>query len=225
MGKRVTNTDREKYKIMIYNFVFLAFSFLVVSSSLAVVISINPVHSVLFLIFAFFNAAGLMIMLGAEFVGMIFIVIYVGAIAVLFLFVVMTLNLNDLQAKEIIKNKKSFVLLGVLFLINILITLYYSFAVRPVVTKAKHKLVVGGIKTNTHQIGEVLYTEYGYLFQVSGLILFAAIIGSVFLVHSLKKNSSVKRQDITSQCTRTKKNSLKIVYMKTGRGVDDYNRH
>ncbi len=210
---------------MIYSLVFLAFAFLVFSSAVAVVLVRNPVHSVLFLIFTFFNASGLMILLGAEFVGMVFIIVYVGAIAILFLFVVMTLDLNQSVHDNIIKHKKSFVLLGVLFFINIMITLYYSFSIKPVLVQANHKLLLGGTRTNTHQIGEVLYTDYGYIFQICGVILFAAIIGSIFLVHSLNKSKTLKRQDMANQCVRDKKNSLKIVYIKTGRGVDDYNRH
>jgi NADH-quinone oxidoreductase subunit J len=211
---------------MIYSLVFFAFAFLVVASSIAVVVARNPVHSVLFLIFAFFNASGIMILLGAEFIGMVFIIIYVGAIAILFLFVVMTLNLNEMNIKEyIIGHKKWFVFIGSLFFINILITLYYSFAVRPTIIKATHALILEGMKTNTHQIGEVLYTEYGYLFQICGLILFTAIVGSIFLVHSLNRSQNVKKQNVSEQCARNKKNSLKIAYMKTGRGVDDYNRY
>lgn len=211
---------------MIYSLVFFAFALLVIASAIAVISVRNPVHSVLFLIFTFFNASGLMILLGAEFVGMILIIVYVGAIAILFLFVVMTLNVDNRFLKDaVVENKKWFVLLGVLFFINILITLYYSLAIRTSIVKIKNKLVLGGIKTNIQQLGEVLYTEYGYLFQICGVILFAAVIGSIFLVHSVSNSKNPKRQIISSQCARSKKNSLKIVYMKTGRGVDDYNRH
>lgn len=87
--------------------------------------------------------------------------------------------------------------------------------------KIKNNLILGEIKTNTHQLGEVIYTEYGYLFQVCGAILFAAVIGAIFLVHSLNQSKNLKKQNISAQCARSKKNSLKIVYMKTGRGVDD----
>ncbi len=211
---------------MIYSLVFFAFSLLVIASAVAVISVRNPVHSVLFLIFTFFNASGLMILLGAEFIGMVFIIVYVGAIAILFLFVVMTLNVDNRFLKEaVVENKKWFVILGILFFINILITLYYSLAIRPTIVKVKNKLVLGGIKTNIQQLGEVLYTEHGYLFQICGMILFAAVIGSIFLVHSINKSKNLKRQKISAQCARSKKNSLKIVYMKTGRGVDDYNRH
>lgn len=210
---------------MIYSLVFLAFAFLVVASAIAVIMVRNPVHSVLFLIFTFFNASGLMILLGAEFVGMVFIIVYVGAIAILFLFVVMTLDLNEPIHEYVTNHKKSFVFLGLLFFINIVVTIYYSFSIKPVLVQANHKLLLGGISTNTHQIGNVLYTDYGYLFQICGLVLFAAIIGSIFLVHSLNKSKSLKKQDMADQCVRDKKNSLKIIYMKTGRGVDDYNRH
>lgn len=211
---------------MIYSLVFFAFSLLVIASAIAVISVRNPVHSVLFLIFTFFNASGLMILLGAEFVGMILIIVYVGAIAILFLFVVMTLNVDNRFLKEaVVENKKWFVFLGVLFFVNILITLYYSLAIRPSIVKVKNKLVLGGIKTNIQQLGEVLYTEYGYLFQICGVVLFAAVIGSIFLVHSVGTSTNLKRQNISAQCARSKRNSLKIVYMKTGRGVDDYNRH
>ena len=211
---------------MIYNLTFLAFTALILTSAVAVISVRNPVHSVLFLIFTFFNASGLMILLGAEFAGMMFIIVYVGAIAILFLFVVMLLNLNEISAKDyIVENKLLFVSIGLLFGINILITLYFSFKINPSVIKAQHQLIMGGSKTNIQQIGRILYTEYGYLFQVCGLILFAAVIGSIFLVHSLKKQGASHSQSVSAQCKRTKKNSLKIVYMKTGRGVDDYNRH
>ena len=211
---------------MIYSLVFIAFSLLIITSAIAVITVRNPVHSVLFLIFAFFNASGLMILLGAEFIGMVFIIVYVGAIAILFLFVVMTLDLNAIFLKDyVVENKRWFFILGGVFFINIITTIYFSIVTRPFVVKAKHQLTVNSVKTNTHQLGEVLYTEYGYLFQICGLILFAAVIGAIFLVHSLKNSKLPYRQSVSEQCTRNKKNSLKIVYMKTGRGVDDYNRH
>lgn len=211
---------------MIYSLVFIAFSLLIIASSIAVISTRNPVHSVLFLIFAFFNASGLMILLGAEFVAMVFLIIYIGAVAIFFLFIVMTLDLNDVSIKDyIVEKKKWFVFIGGVFFLNILITLYYSFSIRPFVVEAKNQIIIDGIKTNTQQLGEVLYTEYGYLFQICGLILFSAIIGSVFLIHSINKSKNLKRQSVTAQCSRNKKNSLKIAYMKTGRGVDDYNRH
>ena len=210
---------------MIYTLVFYIFSLLLLSSAVAVVASRNPVHAVLFLVFTFINAACLMVMLGAEFLAMVLIIVYVGAVAILFLFVVMMLNLKPgLIAGYIVKHKNLFLLVGIMLLANILLMLYFSLSVQNYVTEIKSPLVHGGLNSNTIQLGKVLYTDYAYLFEISGLILFVASIAAIFLVHSVKKSDNLKVYKDKDQLSRNKANSLRLTYIKSGRGIDDYSR-
>src|SRR5690349_3604935 len=176
---------------------FYIFAALAVASGVLVVSARNPVHSVLFLILAFFNAAGLFILIGAEFLAMILVVVYVGAVAVLFMFVVMMLDINFLRMQEgFMKYLPVGLLVGVILLAElVLVGGTYAISNEPaVVTTATVPQV-----SNTEAIGNLLYTQYFYLFQAAGMILLVAIIGAITLT---LRHRPVRRQDIGRQVNR-----------------------
>lgn len=192
--------------------IFYLFAGLMALSALMVISLRNPVHSVLFLIFAFFNAAGLFILLGAEYIAMTLVIVYVGAVAVLFLFVVMMLNVNVSQLRQgFLKSLPLGIFLGVLTFIQISIALLSSrdsFA--PAMQESSNV-------ENTVAIGRILYTEYLFVFQGCGVILLVAMVGAILL--TLSHGAGVRRQNIAQQIKRTKEQSVKLVKVKTGQGV------
>ena len=197
-------------------YLFYTFSFVLISSSIAVVASRNMVNAVIFLILAFFNVAGLFIILGAEYLAMLLIVVYVGAIAVLFLFVVMMLDV-DIKINQIIDRRKPLLtmIIVILFCELFLITKFSS----NVYVENLSNFPIPQDIHNTKAIGKILYTDFLLPFQISGAILFVAMIGAIVL--TLKSNkSNIHRQDIFKQVSRTKHNSLKIVKVKSGEGID-----
>lgn len=198
---------------MIEALVFYLFSTVAVISAVMVISSKNPVHSVLFLILAFFNAAGLFVLLGAEFLAMILVIVYVGAVAVLFLFVVMMLNIHveDLR-KGIIKHLPFSLLIGLVFLIELVFVLSSGEW-----KKASNPALAPDAPHNTQALGNVLYTDYVLLFQGAGLILFVAMIGSIVL--TLRQRDGVKRQSISRQVNRTRADSVEIKKVKSRNGI------
>ena len=201
---------------MIEALFFYVFSFVLVLSGLMVISARNPVHSVLFLILAFFNAAGLFIMLGAEFLAMVMVIVYVGAVAVLFLFVVMMLDINF---DELRKGMRAHAPVGAVvggFLLAELIWLYQAWTPEAAALSRAAQPVPAGM-TNTHAMGQLLYTHYVYLFQISGLILLVAMIGAITLTHRRRKG--VRRQDISKQVSRNPKDVIRIEKIETGAGV------
>jgi len=207
--------------MLIYNLLFYVFSSLLVGASLAVVLSRNPVHSVFFLIFAFFNVAALFVLLGAEFLAMSLVIVYVGAVAILFLFLVMMLDIDLASINKITTySKLLFLVLAGLFFIELSLILYYSlFRENVVVSGSAAPFVMDGVQTDTEQLGLLLYTDYGYLFQICGLILFAAVVSAIVLTHR-EKIRFKKVQNSALQLARTKHDSVKLVKVKTGGGVD-----
>ncbi len=198
---------------MVVDLVFYLFSSLLVLSALMVISLRNPVHSVLFLIFTFFNAAALFILLGAEFIGMILVIVYVGAVAVLFLFVVMMLNINVVQLKQgFLKNAPLGILLGAIVFFEIYMALSNSASLLP-----SPRVPSTTDLTNTEQLGLILYTDYFIVFQLSGLILLVAMIGAIVL--TLTHSKDAKRQDITKQVMRRREDSVELVDVKIGEGV------
>ena len=183
--------------MFLYSISFYLFSGIAVLSALMVISAKNPVHSVLFLILSFVNAAGLFVLLGAEFLAMILVVVYVGAVAVLFLFVVMMLDINFVKLREGFLQYLPFgALLGLVLIIELgLLFLSESFSEMSLVEYSSSPFV-SDIE-NTKLIGEVLYTNYFYLFQLSGIILLVAMIGSITL--TLRDRGYVKRQNINYQ--------------------------
>ena len=196
---------------MVQTLFFYIFATITCLAGLMVVTARNPVHSVLFLILAFFNAAGLFILLGAEFLAMLLVVVYVGAVAVLFLFVVMMLDINYSELRE---GFQKYMPLGLgvaaLLLAEILLTLFSQAELRSTSTATSDT-------HNTLELGRVLYTDYIYLFQLAGLILLVAMIGAITL--TLRKRPGVRRQVITTQNNRTREESVAVVQVKSGEGV------
>ncbi len=186
------------------NVFFILFSSITVLSSVAVISSRNPVHSVFFLILAFVNSAGIFVLAGAEFLAMILLIVYVGAVAVLFLFVVMMLNIG---VDEIKVQAKKYMFSGFLVALILLLELIFSFSNLDVIYQTSNSNF--NKLSNTHEIGKVLYTEYFLPFQIAGCILLVAMLGAIIL--TLRKREGVLRQNITEQVSREKKDSIEII--------------
>ncbi|MEQ8585838.1 MAG: NADH-quinone oxidoreductase subunit J [Thalassobaculaceae bacterium] len=196
--------------------VFYLFAFVAVASGVMVVTSRNPVHSVLFLILAFFNAAGLFVLMGAEFLAMILVVVYVGAVAVLFLFVVMMLDINFVELRQgFARYLPIGGLIGLVLLAElVLVAGVWTFA--PEVTASAAAPIPEGV-TNTEALGQVLYTHYVLPFQVAGLVLLVAMIGAIVL--TLRNRPGVKRQSIDKQNLRRPEDVVEVVKVTRGGGV------
>jgi len=196
---------------------FYTLATILLAAAALVVTARNPVHSVLFLILAFFSGAGLFVLLGAEFLAMLLIVVYVGAVAVLFLFVVMMLDVDFVSLRSGFAQylPVGLVVSGVLLLEMILV----SGAVAGSGAASKVKAVAPTDQSNIEQIGRVLYTDYVYFFQAAGLVLLVAMIGAIVL--TLRHKPGVRRQDIADQTARTRKTGLAIVKVVTGEGISE----
>jgi len=201
----------------LYSITFYVFSFVAVLSALMVISARNPVHSVLFLILSFVNASGLFVLLGAEFLAMILVVVYFGAVAVLFLFVVMMLDINFIKLIEGFLQYLPFgALLGIVLITELgILFLTKSFS-ETSLTKFVESPVMNDVE-NTKLIGQVLYTDYFYLFQISGLILLVAMVGSITL--TLRDRGQVKRQNISQQNYTNANDSIDKKKVKLGEGI------
>lgn len=196
---------------------FYLFAAVLVVSALLVITARNPVHSVLFLILAFFNSAGLFILLGAEFVGMIMVIVYVGAVAVLFLFVVMML---DISFADLRKGAMQYVPVGLLIgavLLSELVIIYGGWQFGETQAANLATPLAGFEGTNTQALGRVLYTDYFLVFEVAGLILFVAMVGAIVL--TLRTRPGVRRQDISKQHSRKPEDVLDVQKVTPGTGV------
>ena len=201
---------------MIAALFFYLFAGLCVASAFMVIASKNPVHSVLYLILAFVNAAGLFVMIGAEFLAMILIVVYVGAVAVLFLFVVMMLDVDFAELKQgALQYLPIGLLIGGIFIAELLLVVG-AWVIGPGVPQAIVAPIPTGI-SNTEAIGLVLYTKYVYFFQAAGMILLVAMIGAIVL--TLRHKERVCRQSIAEQVARTPAMSIEVVKVRTGQGL------
>jgi NADH-quinone oxidoreductase subunit J len=204
---------------MIINAIFFyLFAGICVASAVMVVTARNPVHSVLFLILAFVNAAGLFVLLGAEFLAMILIVVYVGAVAVLFLFVVMMLDVDFAELRQGFLNYLPVgALVGVIILAELLVVVG-AWAIGPDVAKAITAPIPPPSEiSNTQALGLVLYTRYVYFFQASGLILLVAMVGAIVL--TLQHKPNVRRQSIADQVARSRASAIDVVKVKSGQGL------
>src|SRR5271154_750564 len=197
---------------------FYLFAGVCIASAIMVIAAKNPVHSVLFLILAFVNAAGLFVLMGAEFLAMILIVVYVGAVAVLFLFVVMMLDVDFAELRQGFLNYLPVgALIGAVLLAELLVVLG-AWVIGPDVAKAiTSPIPPPGDINNTQALGLVLYTRYVYFFQAAGVILLVAMIGAIVL--TLQHKTNVKRQSIAAQNARTKAAAIEIVQVKSGQGL------
>jgi NADH-quinone oxidoreductase subunit J len=203
---------------MIEAIFFYMFSAVLIGSAVAVISARNPVHSVLFLILAFFNAAGLFVMLGAEFIAMILVIVYVGAVAVLFLFVVMMLDINFAQLRQgFMKNAFVGIIVGGVLLAEFM-WMYVRWNLGGIEVRGSQPMPVDSVAvTNTQALGLILYTDYMYLFQISGLILLVAMIGAITLTHRGRPN--VRRQNVANQIARNPRDVLKVEKISSGSGV------
>ena len=209
--------------MLTHSIFFYFFSIIGIISSLMVITFKNTVHSVFFLILTFITVGCLFIMIGAEFLGMILLIVYVGAVAVLFLFVVMMLNVAEKKNTDSSSNKSTHVPIGIIVslvvLLEVLVVIggwqYKSDFIKT------ENLNIQSELTNTHMLGNVIYTDYIHLFQVAGVILLLAMIGAIVLTY--RKREGVKRQSYINQISRERKDSVELteVKFKSGVKIDD----
>jgi NADH-quinone oxidoreductase subunit J len=197
-------------------FFFYLFSVIAVASAFMVIASRNPVHSVLFLILCFINAAGLFMLAGAEFLALILIVVYVGAVAVLFLFVVMMLDVDFGGMRQgVLQYAPIGLVVGMVLLLELLLVAG-GFVAAPEVAGSSALPIASDI-SNTEALGRVLYTRYVFLFQGAGAVLLVAMIGAIVL--TLRHKPGLKRQDAAVQVNRRVEDSLEVVKVKSGQGL------
>jgi NADH-quinone oxidoreductase subunit J len=203
--------------MIVQTILFYIFAIAVVGSGATVVVARNPVHSVLFLILAFFNTAALFVLIGAEFLAMILVIVYVGAVAVLFLFVVMMLNIDFAELRSgFVRYLPVGVLVGMILLAE-LVLISVSWAVTPA-RMVETAMPAGAVAiSNTRALGDILYTRYLFAFQVAGLILLVAMIGAIVL--TLRRRPDVRRQSIAAQLARTRGQSVEVVKVPVGERV------
>ena len=203
---------------MIQTLAFYVFAAVTVVSAFMVIAARNPVHSVLYLILAFVNASGLFVLMGAEFLGMMLIVVYVGAVAVLFLFVIMMLDVDFVELREgFLEYLPIGLVIGGIFLVELLLV-----AGGWVINPGTVKQITAAIPTNvsnTEALGLVLYTKYIHYFQIAGMVLLVAMIGAIVL--TLRHKAKVKRQDINVQNARTPELAMAVRKVTSGQGLQD----
>ncbi|MEM6932503.1 MAG: NADH-quinone oxidoreductase subunit J [Pseudomonadota bacterium] len=197
---------------------FYVFASVAVASGLFVIIARNPVHSVLWLILTFFSAAGMMVLLGAEFVAMLLIIVYVGAVAVLFLFVVMMLDVDFAELKSgMAEYLPVGFLIGLVLLVEMgLVFGHWAFAKIAPESRSAATPVPTEIG-NTTAIGQIVYDQYIYMFQAAGLILLVAMVGAIVL--TLRHRPDIKRQNILEQMYRSREDSVELKDVKPGQGI------
>ena len=197
---------------------FYVFAGVTIASAAMVIGSRNPVHSVLFLILAFFNSAGLFVLMGAEYLAMTLVIVYVGAVAVLFLFVVMMLDINFVQLRQgFLQYLPIGGLIGLVLIVELLMVVS-GWVISPadLQSASVNTQFIDGV-SNTLALGRLIYTKYVYLFQASGLILLIAMLGAIVL--TLRQREGVKRQRIMAQLDRKPEEAVEIIDVKTGSGV------
>ena len=208
--------------MIIHSIFFYIFSIIAVFSAIMVTVSRNTVHSVFFLILDFISISCLFIMIGAEFIGMIMLIVYVGAVAVLFLFVVMMFNVSQ-QNNEQLREKKNLNHIPIGLLISTviffeLIIVAGGWKYKPELLKSFSSIGIDSNTTNTHEIGNVLYTDYIHIFQLSGMILLVAMIGAIVL--TFRKRDGIKRQSYFKQISRERNEAVELVDVEKNKGVN-----
>ncbi len=197
---------------------FYLFAFVAVASAFMVISAKNPVHSVLFLILVFFNSAGLFLLTGAEFLAMILLVVYIGAVAVLFLFVVMMLDIDFAELRSgVLQYAPVGILIGLIVAAELVVVIGGSVLTPGAAKSITMPIPNSAERTNTAALGDVLYTHYVYFFQLAGLVLLVAMIGAIVL--TLRHRQNIKRQDISKQVARTPETAVEVVKVKPGQGV------
>ncbi len=203
---------------MIEALAFYMFSVILVVSAVMVISAKNPVHSVLFLILTFFNAAGLFVLLGAEFLAMILVIVYVGAVAVLFMFVVMMLDINFVELRQgFLQYLPIGAFIGIILIVELLALVSSWSITSETISNISDPKPDITVTTNTHALGQIIYTKYLYLFQSAGIILLVAMIGAIVLTH--RQRTGVKKQDISSQLARRSENSVEVRKVGVGKGI------
>ena len=202
---------------MIQTFVFYLFATLVIASGVMTIAARNPVHSVLWLILAFFNAAGLMLLVGAEFIAMLLIIVYVGAVAVLFLFVVMML---DIDFAELRAGFARYLPFGTLLALVLLAEIVFAIAAWSVggIDMGVRAAPIAADQPNIEAFGALLYTRYLYIFEAAGLVLLVAMIGAIVLTH--RKRGGTRSQNVSAQNRRRPQDAVRIVDQPVGQGVE-----
>ena len=198
---------------------FYLFAGVTVAAGFMMITSKNPVHAVLFLILAFANCAGLFVLLGAEFLAMILIVVYVGAVAVLFLFVVMMLDVDFAELRAgFLRYLPIGGLIGIIMLIELILVLG-SWAIEPGIPSqvAAPAPASAAELTNTEALGRILYTKYVYFFETAGMILLIAMVGSIVL--TLRHKEGIKRQSVSEQVARRPETAIEIKQVESGKGI------
>lgn len=204
--------------MLIHTLAFYLFSGIIIASAIMVISSKNPVHSVLFLILAFFNGAGLFVLVGAEFLAMIMVVVYVGAVAVLFMFVVMMLNINFVELRQgFLQYLPVGILIGLILLVELIFVLTSQISQNQTLAVPSVPIPPINDIENTKAIGNVLYTKYVYLFQAAGMILLTAMIGAIVL--TLRQRPGAKKQKIYRQVSRKREDSVEIKKVNSGSGI------
>jgi NADH-quinone oxidoreductase subunit J len=197
---------------------FYLFSAITVAAAFMVIAAKNPVHSVLFLILAFINAAGLFVLLGAEFLALILIVVYVGAVAVLFLFVVMMLDVDFAELRQgFLQYLPVGALVGMILLVELVLVLGGALVSPETVGTTAAPMPPLEETSNIAALGALLYTRYIFFFQMAGLVLLVAMVGAIVL--TLRHKIGIKRQDIALQVARTPETAVEVVHVETGRGI------
>jgi len=196
--------------------VFYMFAGVALASAVMVILARNPVHSVLFLILTFFNSAGLFVLMGAEFLAMILVVVYVGAVAVLFLFVVMMLDINVARVREgFLEYLPVGGVIGLVLLAE-LVMVIGGWSLEPGLVAVASTPTPAAV-SNTEAIGAVLYTDYAYLFQAAGLVLLVAMIGAIVLTHRVREN--VRKQRVPDQLARRAEETVVLQKVNSGEGI------
>ncbi|MCQ2004580.1 NADH-quinone oxidoreductase subunit J [Rhizobium sp. NRK18] len=197
---------------------FYLFAFVAVASAFMVISARNPVHSVLFLILTFVNAAGLFLLTGAEFLAMILLVVYVGAVAVLFLFVVMMLDIDFAELRSgIMEYAPVGALVGLILAAELIIVVGGSMISPTIAQSPAVPIPALTERTNTAALGDILYTNYVFFFEIAGLVLLVAMIGAIVL--TLRHRQHIKRQNISAQVARTPETAVQVVKVKPGQGI------
>jgi len=197
---------------------FYIFASIAVMGGVMVVAARNPVHSVLFLILTFFTTAALFILIGAEFLAMVLVVVYVGAVAVLFLFVVMMLDINFVEMREgFLQYMPIGVLVGIILLVELLMVLGTATISPDVLAAGTEPIPDLAQRQNTAAIGDVIYTKYIYLFQAAGMILLTAMVGAIVL--TLRQRPGVRKQKIADQLARRREDSVELKKVQPGQGI------
>ena len=204
--------------MIVASLAFYLFSFIAITSALNVIFQRNPVHSVLWLILTFFNAAGLFLLLGAEFLAMILVVVYVGAVAVLFLFVVMMLDINVAMIREgFMKYLPVGAFIGIVLLVELALV-FGGWAMAPEAQALRLAPTPDLTQIpNTEALGRIMYTQYVYVFQAAGLVLLVAMIGSIVL--TMRRRIGVRKQDISAQVNRRAEETVEVVKAEVGKGI------